>query len=1091
MRFLSTVLIFVFAGMIVSCEIAEYSLEDNLSEEISNQNRVQFNESDLITSSIKVFKGIASEGLVFDWNEKTQSPLYVKFGNDGFSSNEFYGMEKEELALYFMENVSDAFRLQPEDELKFFKKQGNEGGFTTIKLTQTYKGIPVDGAMINVGLGPKNQVRVLIGALVPDLALDVNPFISDYQAIEAVKESEQFEILDATAELVIYSRALVGEESSGKEANVLAWKIVTTTKNPLNDKVYYLDAQSLEKIKEIAVAVSISREVFLQGTDMVSSPYGALIMDETNGHDTTDQDAIKSFDLAQMYNNFLVNNFFPNGFSSVGNLPYRVIIHSSWAASSGGAYFQNGYKYAAFSSGMVALDTFYHEWTHGFLFNTANLEYNLIQSQALHEAIADMIASFNDVNWTIGESTDSGQIVRRIDYPNDGLLLWGYHDHMDQYDDEDKYKESTIFSQAGYLYGETEGSVHYHRLDTSKMNPLFGIGRNNAGRITIYGAGNYLFPTANFKAGRWAILQGCNDLVEQSGSGINSSYCTRINSAFNAVGITKYSAPTVTVYPVAGDVSGCIDQSGTGFPNKADITLIFKDEVAGFESRTNVVSDSDGNVVWYFGLECEGIVEETEAIKAKQRAESFLNRVDPNDVGFTGRQMLYRAEYWDGGLVNSNSVAYTLTYTGECTPVCDGKSCGPDGCGGYCGTCYGTKYCNTGVCTDPGAPVTTKCGNIDGNETWNLAMSPVKITCDVTVNGSLTIMPGVIVEFQDPDDDLYINMGANFTANGDKDNPIIFTSDGEMAVGSWGGIYFNGDFSSGQISYAEFRHGGKFTNSRAGGFPIKVNKKSPTISNIKLISNRRNAVGLELGNYSSNIRLSVVGVPYYIEANYLLNQEDLIIGAGSTLTIDPGVIVKLHSDEVYSGHGADIYINGRIVANGTAEMPIYFTSFRNDMIGGDSNADGNSVPASMDWGGIYLNKDALGLPASSLKNVVINYAGETDEGLRYPLKVSGYTQPTIESVTISSSRRNAIALDMGTYNSDFRLNIVGIPYYIESVYSWSQQDLTVAAGATMTVDPGVIIKFQDDLTYGNAADLIVNGRIVANGTAEMPIYFTS
>lgn len=37
-----------------------------------------------------------------------------------------------------------------------------------------------------------------------------------------------------------------------------------------------------------------------------------------------------------------------------------------------------------------------------------------------------------------------------------------------------------------------------------------------------------------------------------------------------------------------------------------------------------------------------------------------------------------------------------------CQPVCDGHQCGPDGCGGSCGTCSGTTpYCqDDGTCSD-------------------------------------------------------------------------------------------------------------------------------------------------------------------------------------------------------------------------------------------------------------------------------------------------------------------------------------------------------------------------------------------------------
>ena len=34
-----------------------------------------------------------------------------------------------------------------------------------------------------------------------------------------------------------------------------------------------------------------------------------------------------------------------------------------------------------------------------------------------------------------------------------------------------------------------------------------------------------------------------------------------------------------------------------------------------------------------------------------------------------------------------------------CTPQCGGRQCGPDGCGGSCGTCTGMLHCNVGQCT--------------------------------------------------------------------------------------------------------------------------------------------------------------------------------------------------------------------------------------------------------------------------------------------------------------------------------------------------------------------------------------------------------
>ncbi len=55
-------------------------------------------------------------------------------------------------------------------------------------------------------------------------------------------------------------------------------------------------------------------------------------------------------------------------------------------------------------------------------------------------------------------------------------------------------------------------------------------------------------------------------------------------------------------------------------------------------------------------------------------------------------------------------------YTTGCTPDCDGKNCGDDGCGGSCGGCPDGQTCNAGLCAANGAcgDVTTK-GVCDGN----------------------------------------------------------------------------------------------------------------------------------------------------------------------------------------------------------------------------------------------------------------------------------------------------------------------------------------------------------------------------------------
>ena len=117
-------------------------------------------------------------------------------------------------------------------------------------------------------------------------------------------------------------------------------------------------------------------------------------------------------------------------------------------------------------------------------------------------------------------------------------------------------------------------------------------------------------------------------------------------------------------------------------------------------------------------------------------------------------------------------------------------------------------------------------------------------------------------------------------------------------------------------------------------------------------------------NISSSITTdttwALVGSPYILEISPSIN-------SGVTLTIEPGVVVKAKSDK-------SIKIKGTLVANGTAENPISFTSIKDDSVGGDTNANGaENSPSESDWVGLDFWNTSSG---SVLNNIQIKY-GDT------------------------------------------------------------------------------------------------------------------
>lgn len=101
---------------------------------------------------------------------------------------------------------------------------------------------------------------------------------------------------------------------------------------------------------------------------------------------------------------------------------------------------------------------------------------------------------------------------------------------------------------------------------------------------------------------------------------------------------------------------------------------------------------------------------------------------------------------------------------------------------------------------------------------------------------------------------------------------------------------------------------------------------------------------------TSDTTWSPLGGVYVIESGFS-------VASGTTLTIEPGTIIKSKITSIYSNPS----IYGKIVARGSAELPIYFTSLTNDSLGGDTNLDGPSMGGPGEWQGLYFHPGSEGV----------------------------------------------------------------------------------------------------------------------------------
>lgn len=174
-------------------------------------------------------------------------------------------------------------------------------------------------------------------------------------------------------------------------------------------------------------------------------------------------------------------------------------------------------------------------------------------------------------------------------------------------------------------------------------------------------------------------------------------------------------------------------------------------------------------------------------------------------------------------------------------------------------------------------------------------------------------------------------------------------------------VVHNGLFvgeANGATAHLTISHTSFISNTRYAAY---LNLERGTFSGHGLdgAENWRNGIALR-GSFGQDTLLTVnPGFPYIIPSGY-----SFAVNSGVTLTLPASSVIKLES-------GAGLIVAGVLQTRGTAGQPVYMTSIKDDSLEGDTNNDGDSLPAPGDWG--KLNAAAGG--RIELDDTVLRYGG--------------------------------------------------------------------------------------------------------------------
>jgi hypothetical protein len=216
--------------------------------------------------------------------------------------------------------------------------------------------------------------------------------------------------------------------------------------------------------------------------------------------------------------------------------------------------------------------------------------------------------------------------------------------------------------------------------------------------------------------------------------------------------------------------------------------------------------------------------------------------------------------------------------------------------------------------------------------------------------------------------------------------------------------------------------------------------------------------------YKTDITWTLAGSPYVLNGN-------VTVDPGATLTIEPGVVVKLN------GQYRQLSVKGKVVAIGTPTQGILITSGQDDVAGGDTNFDGNATtPAPGQWYNIWLQSGGSVFEYAEIRYGALGSGGTYGYGA---VNISGGTS-TFNRVYVHDNQYSGI-----------RVNPFGTPTaaaeVTKSMFSKNGTGLSAINGRISVTGSHIVenrefgLFFNLSSAYADDGSSVINNEIAKNG----------